>query len=279
MRTTLAKTETKTTGYFLLSIGIVAELFILFGSIVIGSNISSNKPWLYALAQIIPLLFIEGGLVRIKQSKNFNIGEIEPRNALDETSLTIGRTYSVYKNVQAIVSAIILFVALAFFTFFMFTTRGTEFKSPALYTFGFLVLYIVIIRPISKVLYKIIKIKTKGMGLKYSFNSNSLLLEIPINPVQKKIARIPLSKIEDYRIPNSAEYISLMQSYGRQYTVGFSEMKDLGRFAKDEIPYPRYYKNTVNPMNAVYLKGKDFVYLISIENAEYFVDELKRRKK
>ena len=279
MTTSLAKTESKTTGYFLLIIGMVAELFILFGSIVIGSDISSRKPWLYALTQIIPLIFIEGGLVRIKQSKNFNIGEIETRKALDEVSLTIGRTYSIYKNINAIISGVILLIALAFFAFFMFTTRGAQFKSPAWYTFGFLVLYIVVIRPLSRGLYKVIRSKTRGVGLKYSFDSDSLLLKIPINPLQKKTAIIPLSKIEDCRIPNSAEYISLMQSYERQYTIGFSEIRGLGRFAKDEIPYPQYYRNTINPMNAVYLKGKDFVYLISVENAEYFVNEIKRRKK
>ncbi|MEK7094333.1 MAG: hypothetical protein AAB903_03275, partial [Patescibacteria group bacterium] len=118
---------------------------------------------------------------------------------------------------------------------------------------------------------------TTNIGLKYQFDENFLLLEIPLNPMQKKIAKIPLSKIDYCKIPNGAEYISLMQSYKSQYTVGLSQMKGLMDFAKDKISYPQYYMNTINPSNAIYLKGRDFAYLISVLNKEYFVDEVQRR--
>ena len=276
---TLAKIESKTTGYFLLSVGILFEAFILFGSVLIGTNISSSKPWLYAFAQIIPLVFIEAGIMWIRRSKNINIAAIEPRNKLDEISLTVGRTYNIYKNVQAIVSAVVLFIVLILFAFFIFSTKGSEFQSPAWYTFGFLILYFIVIRTLFKLILKIYRNLTKNFGLNYSFNSDSLLLEIPLNPMQKKTAVIPLSKIELCMMPNGAEYNALMKSFNRQYTVGFSEMKDLINFAKDEIPYPRYYKYTTNPTNAVHLKGKDFAYLISVKNPQFLVDEVNKKIK
>jgi len=279
MALTLAKTESKTTGYAFLLIGILAEFFVLFGSLIKGSDIASSKPWLYPLAQIIPLIFIEASIRRIRDSKTFNIGEVEPQNAFDEASLMARRTYSISKNIKGIIFSSILLIGLALWIAYMAFNGRLEFRLHTLYTFGFLALYFLAIRPGYKLLSRKIKHSTRNIGLKYQFDGNFLLLEIPLNPLQKKIAKIPLSKIEYCKIPNGAEYISLMQSYKSQYTVGFSQMKGLMDFAKDKVSYPQYYTNTVNPANAIYVKGKDFVYLISVENAEYFVSEIKWRKK
>ncbi|MDO8509157.1 MAG: hypothetical protein Q7S27_05745 [Nanoarchaeota archaeon] len=278
MALTLAKTESKTIGYAFLLVGILAELFILFGSVVKGSNIASSKPWLYPLAQLIPLIFIEASLRRIRESETFTIGELEPSNVLDETALTVRRSYSIYKGIKGVIFSTILLIGLALWIAYMAFNGRLEFKLHTLYTFGFLALYFLAIRPAYKLLSRKIKHSTRNIGLKYQFDGDFLLLEIPLNPLQKKIARIPLSKIEYCKIPNGAEYISLMQSYKSQYTVGISQMKGLMDFAKDKIPYPQYYMNTINPANAIYLKGKYFAYLISVLNKEYFVDEVQRRK-
>ena len=339
----LAKKQTKTSGYLLLLTGVLFQGFILLGSISPQAII--DKPFIYALTQILPIFFIEAGLYNVIKSEKMKVTNIRGKYKIDDASLLTYRTYSIYKNVKFLIILGVLLLVFVIFTVYMISTRGIKIDLPFYFTFGSAIFYLLILRRIFIYLYnsnkdskynfltnfafwlsivflifsswilytslfnpemfinKITKNQTinnllfstlgvlfilvsllmlyysiNKKGLKYEFNKNNLILTIPLNPFQNKSAIIPISKILQVKKVNTAELNSLQESFEKQ-TVGFIEIKDLiYDFLKDIRPYPRYYQYIISQHDAIYIKGKDFDYLINIVKPDEFIKNLKNIK-
>lgn len=270
MGKTLAKTETATFSIVMLLSGLFFELTILLYSFLKGSLI--NFDWMFALAQIIPLIFIDVAIKRIKEIDKIKSGSVDANTFMGDvdTVLSEGRRIkSTFKATLFIVAFSILLIGFLIFAWTQISSKGIEFNLQTAYTFGFLVLYLIIIRPVGKM----IGGKMGGLGgIEFSFDKQNLLLKI-----QGKIARIPLKEIDEYRILTSTETIALQQSFNRQPGVNLTMMKDLMDFKKGKIPYPRYYQMTFGGTR-IYLKGKSLAYLISVKNAQGMIDGISQRK-
>lgn len=113
-------------------------------------------------------------------------------------------------------------------------------------------------------------------GINYEIEGANLILNIPINPFQRRKARIPLKKIKEAMKLSIVEAQALTQSLKAQAGSIYELNKAIIQFAKRKVDYPSLYTGSMDPRNTVYIKGDDFTLIFCVNNAEKFLSEIKK---